>query len=148
MILNILGREYIFVTRFNPCKIVPFRLQVVHDWVESCGDIVSMWPEDYRCHSEIPACKARIVALIGPQEFMALFMKFIASFMNPNSFYCNPDDSYQSGSRTDSDLTHRCDPASAKSRYSEVNLRASLQEIKHVKFIFIDSWCELILNHP
>ena len=31
MILNILGREYIFVTRFNPCKIVPFRLQVVHD---------------------------------------------------------------------------------------------------------------------
>ena len=91
------------------------------------------------CHSEIPAYKARIVALIGPQELMALFMKFIASFMNTNSFYCNSDDSQQSGSGTDSDLTHRCDPASAKSRYSEVNLRASLQEIKHVKYIFIDS---------
>ena len=97
-------------------------------------------PEDYLCVTKkYRLFKARIVAPIGPQEFMALFMKFIASFMNPNSFYCNPDDSYQSGSGTDSDLTHRCDPASAKSRYSEVNLRASLQEIKHVKFIFIDS---------
>ena len=63
----------------------------------------------------------------------------LALFMSPNSFYYNPDDSHRSGSETDPDLTHRCDPASAKSRYSEVNLRASLQEIKHVKFIFIDS---------
>ena len=63
--------------------------------------------------------------------------------MSSNSFYYNPDDSHRSGSETDPDLTHRRDPASAKSRYSEVNLRAknSPQEIIHVKSIFIDSLC-------
>ena len=122
MILNILGREYIFVTSFNPCNLVPFRLQVVHDGVESFGDFLSvpiqrlpLW------HQEIPAFKARTVALIGRYEFLAYML---ALFMSPNSFYYNPDYSHRSGYETGPDLTHRCDPASLKSRYSEVNLRA------------------------
>ena len=73
------------------------------------------------CHQEKPAFKARTVALIGRYEFLVYMLALI---MSPNSFYFNPDDSHRSGSETDPDLTHRCDPASLKSRYSEVNLRA------------------------
>ena len=89
------------------------------------------------CHQKIPALKVRTVALIGRYEFLVYIL---ALFMSSNSFYYNPDDSHRSGSETGPDLTHRYYPASAKPRYSEVNLRAksSLQEIMHVKFIFID----------
>ena len=66
----------------------------MHDGDEFCGEIVKMLTRRLLlCRLDIPAFKARIIALIGPQEYMALFMELIALFMNLNSFYYNPDDS-------------------------------------------------------
>ena len=125
MIVKIYDVTIFSVTCFNPSNHVPFRLQVVHDGDEFCGEIVKMLTRRLLlCRPDIPAFKARIIALIGPQEYMALFMELIASFMNLNSLYYNPDDFHRSCSETDPDINHRCDPAFAKSRYSEVNLRA------------------------
>ena len=44
---NVLGRDYIFVNRFNSCNHISFHLQVVHDGVES-SDIVQVQTRRFR----------------------------------------------------------------------------------------------------
>ena len=81
---NVLGRDYIFVNRFNSCNHISFHLQVVHDGVESCCDIVQVQTRRLpSCQLEIPAIKVKTVALIGPDKFLA---NIFALFLRPNSF--------------------------------------------------------------
>ena len=72
---NVLGRDYIFVNRFNSCNHISFHLQVVHD-----GVVTRRLPS---CQLEIPAIKVKTVALIGPDKFLA---NIFALFLRPNSF--------------------------------------------------------------